>query len=169
VTEGGPFFVKMSDSNYLSILLLLCAVGLFLWRKRSYGKALSKSSYPAITGKVLHTSVREEVDESDTDGGVNTRTVTYHPVIRYTYSVDGKAYENDRYSVLEDGRYSDWESAQEFVSKFPVGGNVTVYYNPKSPKDSFLDMKMDVKGYHLTTWFMVGVLVVLALVFSLIG
>jgi hypothetical protein len=44
-----------------------------------------------------------------------------------------------------------------------------VYYNPKSPKDSFLDMKMDVKGYHLTTWFMVGVLVVLALVFSLIG
>lgn len=165
---GRPNNIPMSEYDYISLALLLCAAGLYLWRRRRHRKALSKVAYPSLAGHVVHTTVREDVDESENDGGVNSRTVTYHPVIRYTYSVDGKAYENDTYSVLEDGHFSNWESAQEFVAKFPVGKEVTVYYNPKSPKDSYLDKSMDAKGYHSTTWFMVGVLVVLALVFSFI-
>jgi hypothetical protein len=158
----------MSDSFYLSILLLLCAIGIYLWRRWRYRKALSKSSYPALTGHVLHTTVREEIEEPENDGGVNTRTVTYHPVIRYSYTVDGQQYENDRYSVLDDTRFSSWEPAQELLSKFPVGGEITVYYNPESPKDSYLDRNMDARWYHSTTWFMVGILVVLAIVFLFI-
>ncbi len=45
---------------------------------------------------------------------------------------------------------------------------MTVYYNPASPGDSFLHNKLEARAVDWTTWFMVGILVVLALVFAFI-
>ena len=158
----------MNEFNYASIALLLAAVFVYYWRVRTYNKAALRAKFPTVTGSVVSSVVREEVQEdNDKDAGYS-RTVSYVPVIRYSYSVEGRPYENDRYSVLDQPASSSRSLAQAIADRYPHGSAVTVHYNPDSPGDSFLDNKMDARKVDWITWFMIGILVVLAFVFSFI-
>jgi hypothetical protein len=158
----------MNEFNYASIALLLAAVFLYYWRVRTYNKAAVRAKFPTVTGSVVSSVVREEVHEDNDKETGYSRSVRYVPVIRYSYSVGGSPYENDRYAVLDQPGSSNSSIAQAIVDRYPKGTAVTVHYNPDSPGDSFLDNKMDARKVDWITWFMIGILVVLALVFSFI-
>lgn len=158
----------MNEFNYASIALLLAAVFVYYWRVRNYNKAAVRAKFPTVSGSVVSSVVKEEVHEdNDKDTGYS-RTVSYVPVIRYAYTVDGRSYENDRYAVLDQPGSSNVNLAQAMIDRHPPGSAVNVYYNPASPGDSFLENRLDAKKVDWITWFMIGILVVLALVFSFI-
>lgn len=158
----------MNEYNYLSIAMLLCAVAVYAWRIRSYDKARERTKFPSVTGTVVFSDVQEKVVEDDDKDTVSSRSYSYIPVVRYAYTVDGKGYANDRYSVLDQPGFSLPQSAQAFVERHPAGSAVTVHYNPRSPGDSFIDNRLDAKKVDSTTWIAIGVLVVLAVLFSFV-
>jgi len=59
------------------------------------------------------------------------------PLIRYSFTVDGKNYESDRYSSTVARGSSFW--AKEIVDLHPEGSTLKVYYNPENPARSVLD------------------------------
>ncbi|WP_434391345.1 DUF3592 domain-containing protein [Melittangium boletus] len=62
--------------------------------------------------------------------------------VRYTYEVQGVAYESTRY------RYAAWSSSnkrrvEDFARRFPVGARVPVFYDPESPGEAVLITGVD--------------------------
>ncbi len=62
--------------------------------------------------------------------------------VRYTYEVQGVAYESTRY------RYAAWGSSnkgrvEDFARRFPVGAQVPVFYDPESPGEAVLITGVD--------------------------
>jgi Protein of unknown function (DUF3592) len=58
--------------------------------------------------------------------------------VRYTYTVNGKQYENDRISfprIREDG---DQSLEEEVKARYRIGSRPTVYYDPADPANSCL-------------------------------
>jgi hypothetical protein len=76
--------------------------------------------------------------------GIVTQSKTYwkskgwHYEIWYEYSVDGNIYKSDRVSYGHTGS-SDKSFALDYVSKYPVGKSVVVYYDAIDPNKSVLE------------------------------
>ena len=59
----------------------------------------------------------------------------YLPLVKYTYSVDGKSYTNDQvYSIRKSGGLPD--KMRELANSLP--NPVPVHYNPKDPSETYL-------------------------------
>jgi hypothetical protein len=112
------------------LLLLPCALplvvstGPFLDDTRLQLRAMS---YSSVEGTITLSAVRDD-----------PRTNKHEFVVQYTYEVDGRRYEGNRY------RYSPWRSADSeeigaLVSEFPVGSTVEVFYRSGAPADALLD------------------------------
>ena len=100
-----------------------------------YGKV--SLSWPSCEGSITHSEVKHG-DES-----------SYHAMIRYDYTIDGKEYRGDRYQF---GSASGSHASQkQIVAAYPVGAVVKVYYAPNSPKTSVL-----VPGPNQSVYFMTG-------------
>jgi hypothetical protein len=72
--------------------------------------------------------------------------------LEYTYTVDGRTYTGTRYSFTGDDRYFR-DDLLRILAKFPVGGRVSVAYNPDDPADAAL---RPTQPGHLFEW--VGIL-----------
>lgn len=129
----------MPDLPWFVYLMLLAPVGLLL------GVAVYKSlqvraakEWPSAAGKVVvsKAEVREtRVIDSDREDGYRTEQRNYAKII-YEYSVAGQKLRNDRVSIGEDlGNFQ----VAETIAKYPVGAVVTVYYNPRHPKEAVLE------------------------------
>jgi len=57
---------------------------------------------------------------------------------RYSYSVDGKNYDSTRVTMADWFFASGVFAVSKFQKTFPVGREVTVYYDPANPKRSVL-------------------------------
>lgn len=57
----------------------------------------------------------------------------------YSYTVHGVRYESDRRSFFSEGAIEGEDYAEEIVLQYPVGKEVTVYYNPDDPGDAVLE------------------------------
>jgi hypothetical protein len=93
-------------------------------------------TYSTATGTI--TSSKVEADDS----GEGT---TYRPSIKYTYEVDNKRYEGDRYRYgqMDTGDHS----AHQIVASFPVGSQVEVYHAPNDPADAVLQAGLESVDY----------------------
>ncbi len=85
-------------------------------------------TFPTTTGKVLNSKVESERDSDGT---------TYRAEIQFEYSVNNQAYTSDTYRFGTMGM-SDSTEANNIVREFPVGANVTVYYDPTDPQRAIL-------------------------------
>ena len=70
------------------------------------------------------------------------------PRLVYRYEVNGRSYESDRLA-FGFPRSMSREEAQQFVEAHPVGGAVTVHYDPQQPGESVI--QRDVPTWR---WFM---------------
>lgn len=57
--------------------------------------------------------------------------------VKYRYAVDGKSYTGNRITA-SDNYQKTRSSANDVLKKYPVGGEVSVYYNPANPGSSVL-------------------------------
>jgi len=96
-------------------------------------RAQTAQSWPSIPGTVSRTDVVKHED-SDSDG---LTSVTYEPVVEYSYSVMGQPFTGKRIA-FGTNRYN-FKKAEEIVSRYPAGSRVNVFYNPEKPKDAVLE------------------------------
>lgn len=74
-----------------------------------------------VEKKVLHAS----------DNRTTTQVVTlFTPVVKYQFEVAGRQHESDRISISDGILIENRDVAAAVSAKYPVGANVTVFYNP---------------------------------------
>ena len=122
---------------------------------RDYRAARQSATWSAVKGRVLEATVlKEKFVRSRSTGSGTTRggggvtggsTSTsvewgYKPHVRYRYQVSGRTYEGQRIELTLgwDMHSSGKRRVEHRLASYPVGGTVTVYYNPKKPAESLL-------------------------------
>ena len=99
--------------------------------------------FSCVNGTIRHseTGVGQE-----SEGSTSIRTsrtsvpkTYYFPIVTYTFNADGVAYTSDKIAFA-DIRFGNKDDAKRYLSKFPTGGTVRVYYDPDDPRVSILDV-----------------------------
>lgn len=95
-------------------------------------------NYPTVTGTITSSEVESS---SDGDG------TTYRPLIKYSYVVNDKRYEGNRYRYGQMGTGD--RSAYRIVALFPVGKQVEVHHSPSDPADAVLHVGLEGTDFFL--------------------
>jgi len=130
----------MSDAPWIVILWPVLMLGVIVvaavYKYIEVNNARSWRSAPGVVVKsgVEARKVKAMDNVRRTDGG-GTETRNFANVT-YEYELFGKTLRNNRVSIGEDAGNFDVE---ETLARYPVGTKVTVYYNPKNPKQAVLE------------------------------
>jgi hypothetical protein len=110
--------------------------GGFELRDRARGMA----RWPSVRGRVTAGAV---VAGTTFDDG----SPAYYPVITYRYVVAGREYEGKRRTLINVGVGGLLRgAAQQVVARYPVGSEVTVFYDPANPGEAVLERTNPVSG-----------------------
>lgn len=110
-------------------VLTLVGLGVLIFAIFDYYEAKSSTSWENTIGKILESTIESHRND---DG------ITYKPVIVYSYKVNKKRYHSRVVYFGESLHHSSIKVPQDLVNRFPIGSEVKVYYNPKSPSNSIL-------------------------------
>ena len=102
--------------------------GVLVFAVVSRYEAEESEGWPSTTGRV----VEAYLDEYQHKPHYRRSETRYHPVVRYTYVVDGVSYTGDRITVNDPGS----------SLRYTEGDEVTVYYNPDRPERAVLEVGM---------------------------
>jgi hypothetical protein len=116
---------KLVIETLIAITAILFAVGFWIRRKESAGRAWPQSTGVIVTSK----TVRAYVGRGSND---------VFPVIEYEFDYQGRSFKTSHWRL---GNYSvgNSESANAVTSRYPVGSSVTVFVNPRQPEKSVLE------------------------------
>jgi hypothetical protein len=113
--------------------------------------------WPSTLGKVVisNSELRQvKVLDSERESGHKFEERNFANIV-YEYSVSGQKLNNNRVSIGEDrGNFQ----VAETIAKYPAGNIVTVYYNPRHPREAVLERDLP-KGL----WGCLGIATVITL------
>lgn len=90
--------------------------------------ALKSSQWPSVVGTITQTGIRKASEgQSDSD---------LIPDVTYAYSVNGRAYSGDRIATTTEQVAP--EDKAELETRYAVGLQVTVFYDPANPASAYL-------------------------------
>ena len=116
-------------------------------------RAKAASSWPATTGVMIKSELVEHVTKTRTGNNRLQTYISYEPVVEYQYTVNGEVMTGKR---LAFGLMRlPLEKAQEYLKKYPVNAQVTVYYNPRQVKDS----RLEVTAAAATPQLIIGIII----------
>jgi hypothetical protein len=156
----------------------LCCIGIFAlgfggggvfliyFTRKNQQKADASQGWPATTGTIIDADVSRSMHE-DSDGDNH---YSYSPHVRYTYQVIGSEFTGDKITFGFGKGYGSEAKAQQALANYPVGKQVTVYYDPENPASAVLERKAggSVIGYILGGIFiLVGVCMACPLLFTI--
>jgi hypothetical protein len=118
-------------------VLALLGLGIYLimFGMRSKKKAEESQGWPATNGTITATEVKRSVNRDD-DGH---ESYAYYPAVEYTYQVGTQTFTSKRLGFGGILAQKDPSVAQKAIQRYPVGGPVTVYYDPAKPSDAVLE------------------------------
>lgn len=94
-------------------------------------EAKSSESWPSVPGLITNSEVRQSVD--------NDGKTMYAAQINYDFMVDNKTYSGNSISLTSGNTTtSSIRSVKKDLQKYPVGAEVTVYYDPELPNHAVL-------------------------------
>ena len=94
-----------------------------------------------------------------------TKSTSYVLDIKYAYKVLGQSYENNQFSFGSEGTgYDTRKKAEGILAKYPIGNQVTSYYDPKNPQQAVLERKYESTGAILAV--IVGILGIGMIIYS---
>ncbi len=140
-------------SYYALIIGAFIAVGLIItaYGWRTYQRGRSTRQWPSVSGEITEALLASE--END-----------LLPDIRFTYIVDSQRYEGRlRFPA---GTTPMPGFAHHQLEKYPLGSQVTVYYNPRNPAESTLEPGAEDDWLVLATGIGVTLIGILAMFFS---
>ncbi|MDP2975717.1 MAG: DUF3592 domain-containing protein [Anaerolineales bacterium] len=79
-----------------------------------------------------------ESTSTDSDGDTST---SYSPAVKFTYRVAEQEYTGNKITFGFIQGYGNYKKAQAALAHYPLGAQVTVYYNPANPADAVLERK----------------------------
>lgn len=139
------------NTEKIIVLLSICGslvifdaifLGIILFTRRKVSKA---STWPSTLGTVTESRIQMR---SNSDGGR-----TSYPLVRYAYQIMGRAYESLK---VMPGMDVGGSGAHRVVSRYPVGAQVMVYYNPENPSEALLERSMP--GHIKWFWIILAIL-----------
>jgi Protein of unknown function (DUF3592) len=114
-------------------LAVLAGLGVHLGRRARRAAALRSvaEAWAQTAGTVLSTTIQiRRVGQSRSE----------IPVVIYGYQVDGRPYQSYRVRAGDEtGRIRVIGDASSTLDRYPVGSNVTVYYDPADPANAALE------------------------------
>lgn len=95
-------------------------------------QAQAASHWPTTRGRIMHSGMQRAQR-----AGAGNSTVGNMPNIEYVYSVGGTEYHGNR--IRGGSIIADSAEATSAPSRYPVGRETAVYYNPTNPQDAVLE------------------------------
>ena len=131
------------------VLLLGAVFGLGLWRigRLRRGVATAKR-WPSTRGRIVDGSIHETIIYLPKGRGVQ-----YSVNLVYEYAVAGRGYRSNHFYIDGLQVYSFRRRAEAHLKKWPIGSEVTVYYDPAQPERAVLSRRAQRIG---TIWFALG-------------
>jgi hypothetical protein len=123
----------------IALVLLAAAAAIvmlavWLYRRKVVAADLAAGTWRSVPGTIHEASVREEV----TWDAQNEQVSEYHPVVRYAYSADGRAFEGSR-AFLSRAKFDSEAHAKQWQAKVSPGP-ATVWFDPADPATSVLQI-----------------------------
>lgn len=124
------------DASWLVIvapLAVVAGLGVHLGRRARRAAAVraAAAAWAQTGGTVLSTAIQvRRVGQGRSEV----------PMVIYAYSVDGQPYQSYRLRAGDDtGQHRVIGDASRTLERYPVGSNVTVYYDPDDPANAALE------------------------------
>ena len=104
--------------------------------------------WPTTQGRIIASKVVAVVDE-------NVYGYECTPYVHYKYSIDSHKFQGDKISLTSKSPFSwksvtktlretqSYSSAEKIIKCYPIGSKVLVYYNPRNPKESVLQLGVE--------------------------
>lgn len=128
-TEPATVNNKKKDAAILVCVLIVFGLILGGFGLFRYKIGKQSAEWPSVSGRITYSRAQTtRVDNS-------TR---YTPLVKYTYTIAGRSYVNERISASDMHQKSIYR-ANDILRKYPAGGQVTVYYNPDDPGIALLE------------------------------
>lgn len=132
--------IKQSSNSLwgvvIALFILIAAIAVEVFTVSIFIKAKEVENWPRTNGRILRSELTSKFHGS----------TTYEAQIEYEYWVGEKQYTSKQ--VRTRGTSTKHRSdVAALVEKFPVGRQVTVYYNPEDPSDAYLEVGVDFVNY----------------------
>ena len=135
----------------LTVVGVLAVWGGFELRDR----ARRMTAWPSVRGRITSSALVKDSDPM-LDG-----SPAYYPRIRYAYVVAGREYCGQRRALINVGVGAALRGeARRVLGRYPVGSEVTVFYDPANPSEAILERPGPVAGP--TLLFVLGAALVVA-------
>src|SRR5438552_17107868 len=91
-------------------------------------KARTSQGWPSTGGRVLQSQVGAHTSSD--------QTLIYEPNVLYEYNVSGQVFQSKQisYGAVVGTSSPTW--AEGVIAKYPLGGAVSVFYNPRKPSEA---------------------------------
>jgi hypothetical protein len=114
----------------ITAIFLLLGGGLAVWGWSILQNARASASWPTSPGMITRSEVTHSTDADGAD--------SYQPKVTYEYLANNVEYES--YTIkFGENSYSSRGRAEDIAATYPVGRQVTVYYDPGDPGNSVLE------------------------------
>ncbi|MEN8243243.1 MAG: DUF3592 domain-containing protein [Chloroflexota bacterium] len=90
--------------------------------------AEESQAWLSTAGTITNTSI-DRVESTDEDGFTD---VDFRPVVDYSYVVNEGTFTSQRVDFGSRPTYNSSSRAEEYLAKYPVGGEVEVFYDPEN-------------------------------------
>jgi hypothetical protein len=98
-------------------------------------------NFRPVEGTVISGELRTEVsEEHESEGGIRSH-YSYHPEIRFRYSVDGVEHDSGTYAhpaSISARTHVDRDRVERIVARFAAGTTHPAWYDPRRPEVAYL-------------------------------
>jgi Protein of unknown function (DUF3592) len=154
----------LPDLPWYVYAMLLAPLGLVLFAGAYKSlQVRAAAEWPSTPGWVVvsNSEVRDvRVLDDKREDGFHLEPRNFANIV-YQYSVSGQSLSNNRVSIAEDGGNF---GVAETIARYPVGAEVTVYYNSRHPRDAVLER--DLPQGRLWRYLGIGTAGTLAIIFG---
>lgn len=123
---------KNTKGNAAIMIIVLVVFGLVLagFGLYRYNIGRESSHWPSVKGTITHAHAQSHKVKKGHH---------YLPSLKYTYSVNGSSYTGRRITASDEYQKT-LGGAKDILRRYPVGGEVRVYYDPADAGTSLLEV-----------------------------
>ena len=161
-----PLYIQ-SNSWVLYFIIIVClifigtGIGMLIKLAQSYDKLQKSKHWLTTIGKIISS----ELDMQTTTDAEGNQSTTYLAKILFSYEVDGVTYESDCINFDYGMRTSNISKQQSMVEQYPMGREITVFYDSENPQQSVLEKRVDATFTTIlvsTVFIAIGIIIAIA-------
>ena len=120
-------------AGQMLLLVALVPIGItVLVAREKLGRVAQAAGWRSTQGKVIESQISDSVSDSK----VQNKLFENMPRVRYAFNANGRDLVGERISFGDD---TGGANTQATLARYPVGKEVTVYFNPEDPEDCVLE------------------------------